>query len=108
MTGYEFGDIVLVPFSFFDLTATKKRPAAVISSSAYHRNRPDLIILARAPTVEQASGQQRRRPCRRQSPWRHECRHGRLKARATSDVEGFCGHAALCTNPSSPQAGTAE
>ena len=39
-------------------------------------------ILALAPTVEQASGRQRRRPCR-------------LKARATSDVQGVCGHAAL-------------
>ena len=46
--------------------------------------------------MEQASGRQRRRPCRRRTPWRHECRHGRLKARATPDVQGFCGEAALC------------
>ena len=46
MTSYDFGDLVLVPFPFTDQTATKKRPAAVISSTAYHRHRPDLLILA--------------------------------------------------------------
>jgi mRNA interferase MazF len=46
MTRFEFGDLVLVPFPFTDQTATKKRPAAVISSAAYHRHRPDLLILA--------------------------------------------------------------
>lgn len=46
MTGYEFGEIVLVPFPFTDQSATKHRPAVVISSTAYHRARPDLIIMA--------------------------------------------------------------
>ncbi len=46
MTGYEFGDLVLVPFPFTDQSATKRRPAVVVSSDAYHRERPDLIILA--------------------------------------------------------------
>ena len=45
MTGFEFGDLILVPFPFTDQSATKKRPAAVISSADYHRHRPDLIIL---------------------------------------------------------------
>lgn len=46
MTGFEFGDVVLVPFPFTNQSAAKKRPAVVISSGAYHRERPDLIIMA--------------------------------------------------------------
>lgn len=45
-TGYSFGDVVLVPFPFTDQTTTKKRPAIVVSSDAYHRDRPDLILIA--------------------------------------------------------------
>ena len=46
MTGYEFGDIVLVPFPFTDQATTKKRPAVVVSTTAYHEQRPDLIVMA--------------------------------------------------------------
>ena len=61
MTNYEFGDGVLVPFPFTDQTTSKKRPAVVVSSSVYHEERPDLIIMAitsqlkASPTVERYS-----------------------------------------------------
>ena len=37
---------MLVAFPFTDQTTSKQRPAVVISSTAYQRERPDLIILA--------------------------------------------------------------
>ena len=40
--GCSFGDVILVPFPFTDQTTTKKRPAIVVSSDAYHRERSDL------------------------------------------------------------------
>ncbi len=57
---HSFGDIIVVPFPFTDQTATKKRPAVVVSSESYHRARPDLILMAitsqihPAPTVGEA------------------------------------------------------
>jgi mRNA interferase MazF len=45
-TGFEFGDVVLVPFPFTDQSTTKKRPAVVVSSSGYNANRPDLVVMA--------------------------------------------------------------
>ncbi len=45
-TSYRFGEIVLVPFPFTDQTATKKRPAVVVSSDAYNNVRPDVIVMA--------------------------------------------------------------
>lgn len=44
--GCSSGDVVLVPFPFTDQTTTKKRPAVVVSSDAYHRGRSDLILIA--------------------------------------------------------------
>ncbi len=46
MTTYSYGDIVLVPFPFTDQSAIKKRPAVIISSDEYNRNRPDIILMA--------------------------------------------------------------
>lgn len=45
MLGYEFGDVVLVPFVFTDQSAAKRRPAVVVSGQAYHRERLDLVII---------------------------------------------------------------
>jgi mRNA interferase MazF len=45
-TSYSFGDIVLVSFPFTDQSTTKRRPAAIVSTSRYNAERPDLIIMA--------------------------------------------------------------
>jgi mRNA interferase MazF len=50
------GDLVLVPFPFTDQSATKRRPAVVVSSDAYHRERPDLVILAVTSQTRPAAG----------------------------------------------------
>jgi len=41
-----FGEVVLVPFPFTDQSGTKKRPAVIVSSSAYNTARRDLVIMA--------------------------------------------------------------
>lgn len=41
-----FGDVVLVPFPFTDQTASKQRPAVVISAASYNAVRPDIILMA--------------------------------------------------------------
>lgn len=43
---YQFGEVVLVPFPFTNQAESKKRPAVVISSPAYHTNRQGLLIMA--------------------------------------------------------------
>lgn len=45
-TGYSFGDVVLVSFPFSDQSLSKKRPAVIVSSAVYHRERRDVILLA--------------------------------------------------------------
>ena len=45
-TAFRFGDLVLVPFPFTDQTGIKKRPAIVVSSEAYQRQRPDVVLMA--------------------------------------------------------------
>jgi mRNA interferase MazF len=46
MTGYDRGDVVLVEFAFSDESATKLRPALVISTALYHRAREEVIVAA--------------------------------------------------------------
>jgi mRNA interferase MazF len=43
---FQFGDVVLVPFPFTDQSTTKQRPGVVVSNTAYHRARRDLILMA--------------------------------------------------------------
>jgi mRNA interferase MazF len=56
MPAYAFGDIVLVPFPFTDQSTTKRRPAVVVSSQAYNRERPDLILMAVTSQLRPAAG----------------------------------------------------
>jgi len=46
MTNYNFGEIVLVSFPFTDQTGAKKRPAVIVSSTAYNLARMDLVLMA--------------------------------------------------------------
>lgn len=50
------GDVVLVPFPFSDLSATKVRPAVVVSSPLYHATEPDLILAALTSKTVAATG----------------------------------------------------
>lgn len=42
----EPGDVVIVDFIFTNQIESKRRPAIVVSSDAYHRSRSDVLILA--------------------------------------------------------------
>jgi mRNA interferase MazF len=50
------GDVVLVPFPFSDLSATKVRPAVVVSSVLYHSLEPDVLLTAITSKVAAATG----------------------------------------------------
>lgn len=53
-TPFEFGDIVLVPFPFTDQTASKRRPAVIVSSRNYNSTRPDIVVMAVTGQVRQS------------------------------------------------------
>ena len=55
-TAYSFGDVVPVPFPFTDQTASKKRPAVVVSADAYHQRRPDVIVMAVTSQILRPAG----------------------------------------------------
>ena len=46
MTNFKPGDIVLVDFIFSEQNESKKRPALIISTEEYNKNRKDIIIAA--------------------------------------------------------------
>lgn len=48
------GDIVLVDFRFSEQSGSKKRPALVISSDRYHRNRQEVIVSAITTNIKRA------------------------------------------------------
>ncbi len=56
MTGFEFGDVVLVPSPFSDQTTHKTRPAVVVSSASYHRECSDRLLLAITSQIRSGLG----------------------------------------------------
>lgn len=48
------GDVVLIPFPYTDLTATKTRPAVVVSSDFYHAVRSELLLAYVSSQVSKA------------------------------------------------------
>lgn len=43
---YSFGDVVLVPFPFTSQSASKKRPAVIVSTHVYNSAKPDVVVMA--------------------------------------------------------------
>ncbi len=41
---FDFGAIALVPFPFTSQTASKQRPAVIVSNAAYNHERPDVVV----------------------------------------------------------------
>ncbi|OIP03019.1 MAG: hypothetical protein AUJ96_15400 [Armatimonadetes bacterium CG2_30_66_41] len=52
MKPFEAGDVVLAPFLCSEETGTKRRPALVLSSGAYHTGRQETIIAAITSNVD--------------------------------------------------------
>jgi len=53
MTTYKQGDVLLVPFPFTDQSATKRRPAVVLSGHTYNQAHRDVIL---APITSRVTG----------------------------------------------------
>jgi len=41
---FQRGDVVLIPFPYTDLSASKTRPAVVVSGDVYHKARSELLL----------------------------------------------------------------
>jgi len=52
---FQRGDVVLLPFPFTDFTATKTRPAVVVSSAVYQSVRPELLLAYISSQVSKAT-----------------------------------------------------
>ncbi len=52
---FEAGDVVLVPFPFTDLTASKTRPALVISRGSYNEGSRDVVLLGMTSNLTNAA-----------------------------------------------------
>lgn len=53
-TSFNQGDVVLVPFSFTDLSAVKQRPALILSPKRLNNVRSDLIVAAISSQIPSA------------------------------------------------------
>lgn len=54
---FQRGDVVLIPFPFTDLSATKTRPAVIVSSPLYHTVRSELLLAYISSQVTKAHPQ---------------------------------------------------
>lgn len=54
---YQRGDIVLIPFPFADLSASKTRPAVVVCSQLYQEVRSELLLAYVSSQVSKANPQ---------------------------------------------------
>lgn len=52
MTGYNYGDVILVKFVFSEGGEAKFRPALVLTTKSYHNSRRELIMAAITSNVE--------------------------------------------------------
>jgi mRNA interferase MazF len=53
---FEFGDVVLVSFPFTSQTASKQRPAVIVSSHTYSATRPDVVVMAITSQLRSVTG----------------------------------------------------
>ena len=53
---YRRGEVVLVKYPYTNLTASKARPAMVVSGSQYQMEQPDLMLAALTTNVGAANG----------------------------------------------------